>query len=564
MDFLIPLFTEQSVAHAVLILGLVAAIGLALGSIRIYGVNLGIAMVLFVGLAFGHFGMGIDHEVLDFIKEFGLILFVYTIGIQVGPGFFASLKRQGLPLNLMAAGIVTMGAVLTLLIANIAQIDILAAVGMFSGATTNTPSLGAAQQAIASLPGVTPQELESMKQLPGLGYAVAYPFGVFGIILTLILTRFLFRVDVERETRLLLYQQKKTAGRVSTMNILVTNPNMDGLTCRGIPGLADSGVIISRILHDDELSIVQPDTEIHTGDILLLVGPPEKLRSLQLILGTETDVNLKELPSNLITRRIIVTRQKALGKSLEELDLYSRFGVTVTRVSRAEIEFTATWDFKLQFADTLLVVGTEEGIRMAADELGNSAKQLNHPQVIPLFLGIALGVLLGSFPIEIAGMPAPVKLGLAGGPLVMAIILSRIGRIGPLIWYMPISANFILREVGIVMFLACVGLNAGNTFVDTLVSGDGLKWMAWATLITFLPIFTMAVFARVFMRTNYVTLCGLLSGSMTDPPALAFATTATNSDAPSISYATVYPLTMLLRVMYAQLIVLLFASRAAG
>ncbi|MGQ9808901.1 MAG: putative transporter [Armatimonadota bacterium] len=553
MDFIIQLFTEDTVAHTVLILGLVAALGLLVGSIRIFGINLGIAGVLFAGLAFGHFGLGINEHVLEFAKEFGLILFVYTIGVQVGPGFTDSLRRQGLPLNIMAASVVLLGVLMTLVVSHFGRIDIKAAVGLYSGAVTNTPSLGAAQQALKDIPGLP----DEAAKLPGLGYAIAYPFGIIGIILTMLLVRALFRVNIAQESEQIARIQRPAVPPPSNANLQVTNPNLDGLRIRDIPGLAESGVVISRILHEGKLEVAHPETVMRLGDVLHAVGPEKKLRQLQLVVGSESDVDLKEMPSSLIIRRLVVTRRAVLGKTLEELDLVGRFGVTVTRVSRAEIEFTPTRDYRLQFGDTLLAVGEEEGINRAAAEVGNSVRRLNHPEIVPIFVGIVLGVIVGSWPVEIPGMPAPVKLGLAGGPLVVAILLSRLGRVGPLVWYMPISANFILREVGIVLFLACVGLRAGDQFVATLVNGDGLRWMAWATLITLVPLLVVALIARAIYRVNYLSLCGLLAGSMTDPPALAFATNITGSDAPNVSYATVYPLVMLLRVLSAQAIVLL-------
>jgi|DewCreStandDraft_4_1066084.scaffolds.fasta_scaffold01055_30 putative transport protein len=553
MDFIIQLFTEDTVAHTVLILGLVAALGLLVGSIRIFGINLGIAGVLFAGLAFGHFGLGINEHVLEFAKEFGLILFVYTIGVQVGPGFTDSLRRQGLPLNIMAASVVLLGVLMTLVVSHFGRIDIKAAVGLYSGAVTNTPSLGAAQQALKDIPGLP----DEAAKLPGLGYAIAYPFGIIGIILTMLLVRALFRVNIAQESEQIARIQRPAVPPPSNANLQVTNPNLDGLRIRDIPGLAESGVVISRILHEGKLEVAHPETVMRLGDVLHAVGPEKKLRQLQVVVGSESDVDLKEMPSSLIIRRLVVTRRAVLGKTLEELDLVGRFGVTVTRVSRAEIEFTPTRDYRLQFGDTLLAVGEEEGINRAAAEVGNSVRRLNHPEIVPIFVGIVLGVIVGSWPVEIPGMPAPVKLGLAGGPLVVAILLSRLGRVGPLVWYMPISANFILREVGIVLFLACVGLRAGDQFVATLVNGDGLRWMAWATLITLVPLLVVALVARAIYRVNYLSLCGLLAGSMTDPPALAFATNITGSDAPNVSYATVYPLVMLLRVLSAQAIVLL-------
>ncbi len=548
------LFFGDGVAHAVLVLAGAAVLGLAFGSIKIRGIGLGIAGVLFSGLALGHFGVTISPAVMEFAREFGLILFVYTIGVQVGPGFFASLQREGLPLNVMAAAIVLMGAGIAMAVAKFGGVPMAVAVGLFSGATTNTPSLGAAQEAIRSLPGVE----AGTAVLPGLGYAVAYPFGIIGIILSMLLIRAVFRVNLPAETADLLKRAGQKSPKLMTSSIRVTNGNFDGKTVGELPGLADSGVVISRIRNGETTDLASPDRVIYRGDTVLAVGPEKALSDLQLILGEASDEDLRASQSDLVMRRVVVTRKAILGKSLAELPILVRNEVRVTRITRAEVELSASGRQRLQFGDMLMIVGRPEAIDRVSEALGNSVKQLNHTELIPIFIGIALGVFVGSIPVAFPGVPAPVKLGLAGGPLVVAILLSRLGRIGPLLWYMPNNANFALREIGIVLFLACVGLHSGEKFFETLVHGDGLWWMAMAALITLVPLLVVGLFARLVLHTNYVSICGLLSGSMTDPPALAFANTVSGSDAPSISYATVYPLTMLLRVVAAQLLVLLF------
>jgi putative transport protein len=556
MTWMQQLFNDPStVAHTVLILSLVAAAGLALGTLQAYGVGLGVAGVLFAGLAFGHFRFQIDPRVLDFVREFGLILFVYSIGLQVGPGFLASLRKQGLPLNLMAAAIVLLGVAVTLVIyfAFMDRSQAPAVVGLFSGATTNTPSLAAAQQALKDVQGVPP---EAMK-LPGLAYAVAYPFGIVGIIVAMLLTRAIFRINPKEEAALLTRLQAAETDNLARVNLEITNPNLQGLRLGQVPTLAESGVVISRVLKGRRPQMARADTVLSVGDVLLAVGPRPKLEELKVIVGKESPVDLRSIPSDITTRRIVVTRSDALGKSIQELQIGQRLGVRVTRISRAEIELAPTPAVKLQFGDNLVVVGEEDSVRQLAAELGDSVKKLSYPQIIPMFVGISLGVILGSWPINVWGMPAPVKLGLAGGPLLVAILLSWLGNIGPLIWYMPISANFALREVGIVLFLAAVGLRAGDSFIITLVQGQGLHWMLYGTAITLLPLLIVALFARAVYKLNYLSLCGLLAGSMTDPPALAFAGAMTHSDVPSISYATVYPLVMLLRVVSAQVMILL-------
>jgi len=555
-SWLKDLFSQDSVAHAVLILGLVAAAGLAIGTVRVFKVSLGVAGVLFAGLAFGQMGFSINQQVTEFAREFGLILFVYTIGIQVGPGFIASLRRNGLPLNLMAAAIVLLGVAMTLLVyfAMMHRQDLPAAVGLFAGATTNTPSLAAAGEALRQAAGDGERAAQVLKQ-PGIAYAVAYPFGIIGIILTMLLVRAVFRIDPQHEAELLAAMQPRPEP-LQTLNLEVRNPNLDGVRIRDLPTLGDSGVVISRVLHDGQIQVARGDTILHSGDVIHAVGPRRGLEQLRLIVGVESPIDLKGLPAAITSRRLLVTRTRALGRSIQELDPLKRFGLMVTRISRAEIELPPTAEVKLQFGDTLVVVGEEAAIARFAQEVGDAPRQLNHPQVIPLFLGIALGVLVGSWPLSLPGLPAPVKLGLAGGPLIVAIILSRLGNIGPLVWYMPISANFLLREVGIVLFLAAVGLRSGDQFLQTL-AGPGLLWMGYGALITLVPLLVVGFAARIFYKLNYLSLCGLLAGSMTDPPALAFAGAMTGSESPSIAYATVYPLVMLLRVLSAQAMVIL-------
>jgi len=553
MDWLVDLFKADSVGRTLLVLSLISVSGLVLGSLRLRGVGLGITGVLFAGLVFGHFGVAIDPQIIEFAREFGLILFVYTIGMQVGPGFLASLRRQGLTLNLMAVSVVLLGVVLTigLIYSGIAAPI---AVGLLSGATTNTPSLAAAQQALKSVAGAN----DATTRLPGIGYAIAYPFGVVGLILAIVITRAVFRVDLDKEATRIQEEREAESPPLSTINLEVRNPNLDGLAIQQIPTLSDSGVVISRVSRESGVEVPRPDTVVHLGDILHAVGPAEKLEELRLVVGSISKVDLKALPSNLVTKRIVVTKNRAVRKSIQELNLTQLYGVTVTRVTRAGLEFTAAGHFRLQFGDILMVVGEPRAIGRVADELGDSPEHLDHPHILPIFVGIALGVILGSFPFYLPGIPASVKLGLAGGPLLTAIILSRVGRMGPLIWYIPVNANLLLREIGITLFLGCVGLRAGEGFVQALTNGDGLYWMAMAAIVTVVPVLLVALIARAVYRLNFLSLCGLLAGSMTDPPALAFARSLADSEAASVSYAAVYPLVMLLRVFAAQVIVLLF------
>jgi putative transport protein len=559
-DFWITkLLHSNSVAQAVVLMSLTIIAGLWLGNRKVAGIGLGIAGVLFSGLIVGHF-MGrmeihIEDHVLEFVREFGLILFVYSIGVQVGPGFLASLRRDGLPLNIMAAMIVLIGTGITIILHLVFKIHIAVAAGMFSGATTNTPSLAAAQQAIKE----AVHSSDTLTKMPGLGYAVCYPFGIIGIILCMLLIRKIFRIAPQKEIDAL-SERMTDAEQLTTLNLEVRNPSLAGVMLADVPTLADSGVVVSRVMHDHTTQVARSDTILQLGDVLHAVGTSRRLSQLKLIIGQEAAVDLKTTPSNIVSRRVLVTQASALGKTISALNLLGRFKVNVTRVNRAGVDLSPVPSLQLQFADSLLVVGDATGVANAATEVGNSIKVLNHPQILPIFIGIALGVLLGSWPISVPGMPAPIKLGLAGGPLIVAIILSRLGRIGPVVWYLPQSANVMLREMGIVLFLAAVGLKSGDQFVPTLIHGDGIYWMLGGAFITLVPLLIVGCIGRAIYKINYMTLCGLLAGSMTDPPALAFATTLNNSDAPSVSYATVYPMTMILRVLCAQAMVMYFMS----
>jgi putative transport protein len=556
MKWLIDLQTVSPIAHAVLVLAAVGMLGLALGSVKVRSIGLGIAGVLFAGILLGHFKITINPEILHFVREFGLILFVYTIGMQVGPGFVSSLRRQGLPLNLMAASIVLTGAAVAAAIALLANIDMATMVGVFAGATTNTPALGAAQEALMGIPGAVAGRAE----LPALGYAVAYPFGVIGIILVILLFRSLFRINLEREAEAFKVEHRKGQEKVSRMNILVENSNLEGVKLGLVPGLNELGVVVSRLKKGGHgpVQVALQETEIHCGDVLLAVGRKAQLEQFRMVVGKESTIDLLKEAGPVMTQRIVVTRRDVLGKSLRELEFNKTYNIAITRVTRADLEMTAVPELELQFGDMLQVVGEKEDILEATKTLGNSVKELQHTNLIPVFVGILVGILVGVYPISIGNMPVPVRLGLAGGPLLAAIILSRIGRLGPLVWYMPVNANIVLRELGIVLFLACVGLKAGEHFVEILGKGDGFVWMGYGALITLVPLLLVGGFARLVMKQNFMNVCGLMAGSMTDPPALQFANATSNSDAPSVAYATVYPLTMFLRIITAQILILIF------
>jgi putative transport protein len=544
-----------SVAAGLLLLALVGAAGLALGKLHLGGIRLGIGGVLFAGLAAGHLGLTMEPGLLGFVRELGLVLFVFGVGLQVGPGFFASLRREGLPLNALAAGVVVAGACLTVAVSTWGGVGMPVAAGLFAGATTNTPSLAAAQEALRSLPETTAETTT----LPGLGYAVAYPFGILGILLTMALARRLFRVDVAAEEAVLARRQEEAHPELGAVNLEVTNPNLEGLSLAAVPVLDEpAGVVVTRIMHDGQVGVAHPDTVLHRGDVLLAVGPGRELERLRVIVGEEAALDLRSVRTHIATRRLVVTRKRPLGRTLSQLDLRQRFGVNLTRITRGDVQLSPKPGLHLQYGDLVMAVGEPAGLDAVAAELGDSPRELTTPDLLPVLLGIAAGVVLGMLPLALPGVPAPVRLGLAGGPLLVALALSRIGHLGPLVWYLPPSANLALRELGIVLFLAAVGIRAGDRFVATLVAGDGLAWMGLAALITLVPLLAAALVGRLAMRLNFLSLCGLLAGSMTDPPALAFASRLATSDAPAVSYATVYPLTMILRVVCAQLLVLVF------
>ncbi|HVU07168.1 MAG TPA: putative transporter [Verrucomicrobiae bacterium] len=540
----------QPVAWAVFVLMLVAISGLLLAGIKIKGVGLGVTGVLFAGILAGHFGLRIDHVILDFVRDFGLILFVFTIGLQLGPGFFASLRQQGLKLNFVTAVIVLLGGLVAAGVVYLAGVNVFAALGLFSGATTNTPSLGATQQMLKSLAG---HETDN-STLPALAYAIAYPGGVFGIIAMLLLIRVMFPGGRTAEN-----EQGRAAG-LTRMNIIVTNAQSSNVSIGEIS--KRTGVVISRIKKKEssEVEMASEQTLLQSGDIVLAVGSPVALKSLCDLLGQESGVNLLQATGHIVSERIVVTRKQVLGKTLAELELESIYGVAVTRITRAEIEMTALRDLRLQFGDVLQVVGAKETVEKVAKVFGNRVKALQETNFLPIFIGIALGVLIGSLPITLPRMPVPVSLGLAGGPLILAILLARIGHIGSLIWYMPMAANRAFREFGIVLFLACVGLKAGDKFFSILFSDEGLSWLLAGLLITLVPLFIGSLLARLVLKLDLPTISGLLSGSMTDPPALAFAHAITKSDTTLVAYATVYPLAMLLRIFTAQILVLIFCG----
>ena len=548
----------SDIALTVSVLALVAVVGLWLGKINLRGVGFGIGGVLFGGIFVGHFadqlGWVLSADMLHFIQEFGLILFVYTIGIQVGPGFFASLRVSGLRLNLFAFGIVVMGGLVTAILHKLFAIPLPVVLGIFSGAVTNTPALGAGQQILRDL-GIPADVVDQM----GMSYAMAYPFGICGILLSMWLVRVLFRINVEQEAKE--HESTLTNGHalIKTINIRVENPNLNNMAIQDVPILNSATIICSRLKRDDTLMVPSPDTLIQHGDLLHLVGQPADLNNARLVIGQEVDTSLSTRGTDMRVERVVVTNEKVLGKKIRDLQVKERYDVVISRLNRAGVELVASQDASLQFGDILNLVGRPSSIDAVADMVGNAQQKLQQVQMLPVFIGVGLGVMLGSIPLYVPGFPVALKLGRAGGPLIMALILGRIGSIGKLYWFMPPSANLALRELGIVLFLAVVGLKSGGDFVDTLVNGEGMSWVGYGIFITAIPLITVGLLARMFAKMNYLTLCGMLAGSMTDPPALAFANNLhATSGAAALSYATVYPLVMFLRIITPQLLAVLF------
>ncbi|ERC75545.1 putative transporter [Escherichia coli] len=534
----------SDIALTVSILALVAVVGLFIGNVKFRGIGLGIGGVLFGGIIVGHFvsqaGMTLSSDMLHVIQEFGLILFVYTIGIQVGPGFFASLRVSGLRLNLFAVLIVIIGGLVTAILHKLFDIPLPVVLGIFSGAVTNTPALGAGQQILRDLG--TPMEMVDQM---GMSYAMAYPFGICGILFTMWMLRVIFRVNVETEAQQ--HESSRTNGGalIKTINIRVENPNLHDLAIKDVPILNGDKIICSRLKREETLKVPSPDTIIQLGDLLHLVGQPADLHNAQLVIGQEVDTSLSTKGTDLRVERVVVTNENVLGKRIRDLHFKERYDVVISRLNRAGVELVASGDISLQFGDILNLVGRPSAIDAVANVLGNAQQKLQQVQMLPVFIGIGLGVLLGSIPVFVPGFPAALKLGLAGGPLIMALILGRIGSIGKLYWFMPPSANLALRELGIVLFLSVVGLKSGGDFVNTLVNGEGLSWIGYGALITAVPLITVGILARMLAKMNYLTMCGMLAGSMTDPPALAFANNLhPTSGAAALSYATVYPLVM--------------------
>ncbi|TKG95318.1 putative transporter [Puteibacter caeruleilacunae] len=549
---LVELFTKPGTASTIMIICMVAVLGILLGKIRILKIKLGIAGILFSGLLVGHLGAVTDPHVLHFIKEFGLILFVYSIGLEVGPRFLTSLKKNGITINLLATGIVVTGFLVAVAIRFIFDVPIEVITGVMCGAVTNTPSLGAAQQTISDVMA----SAESM-EIVGMGYAVAYPFGIFGIIIAMILIRVIFKIKVNSEEEKYKKELTGMEGKLIAINIEVTNPNLFGKTIEFVTSTCNKDFALSRIERNGEFIAADSEVILQEGDRLYGVSTQERFNNIELQVGKINTTGEREITGRLGVKQVMITNKKIAGKTLKEIGISRRFPVNITRIYRNGSELMPTGEDSIEFGDTVRIVGEKEALPKVASLLGNSVKELSHPNILPIFMGILSGIFIGLIPIHIPGLPAPAKLGLAGGPLLIALILGHKGRIGKLDFYMTPSANLFIRELGIVLFLACVGVSSGKYFIQTLLD-EGYIWMLYGVAITFLPLIIFGVIARL-LKLNYLSICGLLSGSMTDPPALEFANSIAPVQAQSTAYATVYPLVMFLRVLLAQVLVLLFS-----
>ncbi|MFA6200653.1 MAG: putative transporter [Bacteroidales bacterium] len=551
MDWIINLFSGASIGHSIMLLAITIVIGIQLGKIKIAKVSLGITWILFAGIIISHFGLRVNSTLLDFTKELGLILFVYSIGLQVGPGFFSSLKKGGLQLNILATMVVILGGFTTYIIHLITNIDLATMVGVMSGAVTSTPGLGAAQQTFTDITGVNNPNIS-------LGYAVAYPLGVVGIILTPMIIKFFCKININKEAENLSDKTKESIAK--RLSIIVRNQGVVGYKIKDVIDSLGKPVVITRVKHTDgNVEIATNDTVIQLNDTLRVVVEKPNENAIIMLLGEKCKTQEQDWETenhDLISRKIVVTKPSLNGQKIGNLKIRSLYGVNIARISRSGIDLVATYDLQLQMGDRVTLVGNEENINKVAEMLGNSMKRLNQPNLIPIFLGIFIGIIVGSIPIAIPGLPQPVKLGLAGGALVVAILMGRYGPYYKLVTFTTTSANMMIREIGISLFLASVGLGAGEHFVQTIFSG-GYMWIIYGLIITIIPLLIVGLFARIHYKMNYFTILGLLAGSTTDTPALAFANEISTNDSPSIAYATVYPLTLFLRVLLAQILIII-------
>ena len=555
MEWLVDLFTGSGVAHSVFIVAIVIAIGLGLNRIKFGSVSLGVTWILFVGIVAGHFGFLLDSTTAHFVKEFGLILFIYSIGLEVGPGFFSSFRKGGVTLNMLAVVMVLLACITAYVIHLVSGTTLIDMVGVLSGAVTNTPGMGAAQQTFYDMTGEVNTSIAQ-------GYAVTYPLGVVGVILSIIVLKRLFRVNFDNERRIMMERNKENAEQLEAVTLEVHNDSVCGHTIREIQELFSRKCVITRVLHErtHDIELAESTTTLGMGDKIFLVATPLEVEALTLLIGPRINMNMAEWDAieanNLVSERCVITNPQINGKRLGDLKLRQTFNVTITRIIRAGVDLIADPHLLLQLGDRIVVVGKPESIKKISELMGNSVKRLDEPNLTSLFLGIALGVVLGAIPIFIPNVPVPVKLGLAGGPLIVSILMSKYGPQMKLVTYTTSSANKMIRQIGITLFLAVVGIGAGNGFVDTIVNG-GYWWVFYGFLITVIPCFIIGFVARKVCKLSFFTISGLISGVMTNPPALAYSNEICGNNQASVAYSTVYPLTMFLRVVTAQILVLM-------
>lgn len=552
MNWFCSLFFGTGIAHSIFVLALAIACGVFLGNkLKFKGVTLGVTWILFCGIACSHFGMRLDPQVESFAKDFGLILFVYSIGLQVGPGFFSSFGKGGLSLNLLATAIVLLGCVTAFVIHLLSGVDIATMTGVLFGAVTNTPGLGAAQQAYSDLRGISNPDIAT-------GYAMAYPLGVVGILVSMMLIRLFFNIKIDKEEKRV-EDEKGVQEEIEHLDMLLTNPQVDGIAVKELSTLCNVNFVVSRLVHPDgHDEMPDADTLLHQGDKVRIVVDRSHEKSI-LLLGEQTTISEEKIKdAHLVSRHIVVTKTELNGKRIGELNVRAAYHITITRIRRAGIELLATHDLRLQLGDRLTVVGEDNEVEKVAKVFGNSAKRLDLPNLASIFFGIVLGVALGSLPIAFPGLSQPFKLGIAGGSLIVAILIGYFGPKLHVVTYTTSSANLMIREVGIAMFLAAVGFGAGKSFIPTLLSG-GYVWIGYGVIITMLPLLFVGIVGRLWLKLDYFTLMGLIAGSTTDPPALAYATSHSSSnDRAAVAYSTVYPLTMFLRVLTGQMMILFF------
>ena len=558
MNWLQDLLTNpNSIAHIVALYAFVITLGVLLGKIKIFGISLGVTFVLFAGILAGHFGFTGNPAILSFLQDFGLILFVYCIGLQVGPSFFSSFKKGGITLNLLAVGVVTLNIAVALICYYALQgrVEIPMLVGILCGAVTNTPGLGAANEALQQLNYDGPEI--------AMGYACAYPLGVMGIILSTIVIRYLCRVNTDEEQKEIQQQEEANPHlKPFSLSLEVHNEALNGKTLSQVQNFLARDFVCSRIIQEGRMHTPNAKTELTLGDRMYIICAEDDAEAITAFIGPKVEQEWgisDQHDKTMVSRRILVTQPSINGKTLGEIHFSSMYGVNVTRVNRSGMDLFASRQLRLQVGDRVMVVGPQDAIERVAGLLGNQLKRLDHPNIVTIFAGILCGIIFGSLPIAIPGMPTPVKLGLAGGPLIISILIGRFGYKVKLVTYTTMSANLMLREVGLVLFLASVGIKAGENFVQTVVEGDGLLYVGIGFLITFLPLIIIGVIARWHHKVNYFTLMGLIAGSNTDPPALAYANQTSGNDAPAVGYSTVYPLSMFLRILTAQLLILLLA-----